>query len=80
MIISLNLTMVSLMALRSGALNRLLRQRKPGTVGATVHTLYCALSECPRPPDVALTASRPAMHAEPPFCVSAAFWLLCLSP
>ena len=42
MIISLNLTMVTLLALRSGALNRLLRARRPGSVGDTVHTLYCA--------------------------------------
>jgi hypothetical protein len=43
MIISLNLSMVSLLVLRSGRLNRLLRVRKPGSIGPTVHTLYCAL-------------------------------------
>ena len=43
MVISLNLTQVTLVALRTGALNRLLRERKSGGVGGVVHTLYCAL-------------------------------------
>ena len=43
MVISLNLTQVTLVALRTGALNRLLRERKSGGVTGVVHTLYCAL-------------------------------------
>jgi len=43
MVISLNMTQLVLTALRSGALDRVLRSRKTGSVNGTACTLYAAL-------------------------------------
>lgn len=43
MVISLNMTQLVLTALRSGALDRVLRVRKTGSVNGTASTLYAAL-------------------------------------